>query len=72
MIRSVGWVKDGDINTAEGNRVLPLPFHGMSAYPPSAKDVYPKEPELQNYREEYNTRIVSADKYQNQIKNPDN
>jgi hypothetical protein len=71
LIRSVGWVKDGDINTAEGNRVLPLPFHGMSAYPPSAQDVYPKEPELQKYLEEYNTRIVSADKYQNEIKNPD-
>ena len=69
LIRSVGWVKDGDINTAEGNRVMPLPFHGMSAYPPSARDEYPKEPELQKYQEEYNTRIVSADKYQNEIKN---
>ncbi len=71
LIRSVGWVKDGDINTAEGNRVLPLPFHGMSAYPPSAQDVYPKKPELQKYLDEYNTRIVTADKYQNEIKNPD-
>jgi len=70
LIRSVGWVKDGDINTAEGNSVLPLPFHGMSAYPPSAQDEYPNEPELQKYREEYNTRVVSADKYQNEIKNP--
>jgi len=70
LIRSVGWVKDGDINTAEGNRVLPLPFHGMSAYPPSDQDVYPAEPSLQKYREEYNTRVVSADKYQNEIKNP--
>jgi len=34
FIHSVGWVKDGDINTALGNTVLPLPFHGMSAYPP--------------------------------------
>ena len=34
LIHSVGWVKDGDINTAFGNSVLPLPFHGMSSYPP--------------------------------------
>ena len=35
LIHSVGWVKDGDINTATGNTVTPLPYHGMAAYPPS-------------------------------------
>ena len=37
LIHSVGWVKDGDINTAFGNTVLPLPFHGMKSYPPSKR-----------------------------------
>ncbi len=37
LIRSVGWVKDGDINTAFGSTVLPLPFHGMKSYPPDPK-----------------------------------
>lgn len=70
LIRSVGWVKDGDINTAEGSTVEPLPFHRMSAYPPSAQDEFPKDPVLQKVLEEYHTRIVSADAYQNQIKHP--
>jgi hypothetical protein len=68
FIHSVGWVKDGDLNTALGNTVLPLPFHGMKSYPPSKEDVYPKDPELLKYIEEYNTRIVKSDDYRNAIK----
>lgn len=68
LIHSVGWVKDGDINTALGNAVLPLPFHGMTSYPPAAKDAYPKDPELQKYLREYNTRIVTSEDYRNAIK----
>ncbi len=69
LIHSVGWVKDGDINTALGSTVLPLPFHGMTSYPPSEKDLYPNDPELQKYHREYNTRIVTMDDYRNSIKN---
>ena len=28
-----GWLKDGDLNTARGQTVEPLPFHGMTSYP---------------------------------------
>ncbi len=68
LIRSVGWVKDGDLNTALGSTVLPLPFHGMKSYPPSKSDIYPDNPELQKYNREYNTRVVTADKYINAVK----
>jgi tetratricopeptide (TPR) repeat protein len=68
MVRSVGWVKDGDINTAYGNSVTPLPFHGMSSYPPSAKDKYPNDQALQKYNSEYNTRVVTNDGYLNALK----
>ena len=68
LIHSVGWVKDGDINTALGNTVSPLPFHGMKSYPPSKMDSYPEDPELQKYRQEYNTRIVTSEDYRNAIK----
>lgn len=68
MIRSVGWVKDGDLNTAFGNSVLPLPYHGMSSYPPSANDKYPDDPDLQKYHREYNTRVVTRDSYLNALK----
>ena len=69
LIHSVGWVKDGDINTAFGNTVLPLPFHGMDSYPPSENDLYPKDTGLQKYHQEYNTRIVTMDDYRNSLKN---
>ena len=63
LIHSVGWVKDGDLNTASGNKVLPLPFHEMSRYPYSADEHYPQDAEHQNYLKEYNTRIVSTESF---------
>ena len=68
LIHSVGWVKDGDINTAMGNTVMPLPFHGMKSYPPSGSDLYPKDAEHQKYLEEYNTRVVTSDDFRNALK----
>ncbi|MBG0858480.1 MAG: VCBS repeat-containing protein, partial [Bacteroidales bacterium] len=68
FIRSVGWVKDGDLNTAFGNTVFPLPFHGMKSYPPSETDTYPDDPGLQKYNMEYNTRVVTAEEYKNAVK----
>ena len=68
LIHSVGWVKDGDFNTAYGNAVQPLPYHGMAAYPPSGQDIYPPQTELLKYNNEYNTRLVSHKAFQNSIK----
>ena len=68
LIHTVGWVKDGDINTALGSTVLPLPFHGMKSYPPSQSDVYPNDSEHQKYLREYNTRVVTQDDFRNAIK----
>jgi hypothetical protein len=69
LIHTVGWVKDGDINTALGSTVLPLPFHGMKSYPPSSSDVYPQDAEHQKYLKEYNTRVVTSDDFRNALKN---
>jgi hypothetical protein len=68
LIHTVGWVKDGDMNTAFGNSVLPLPFHGMKSYPPSATDIYPQDAEHQQYQKEYNTRVVTTDNFRNALK----
>ncbi len=38
LIYSDGWVKDGDLNTATGDRVVPLPSRALSGYPPSAEE----------------------------------
>ncbi|MFK5889133.1 MAG: FG-GAP-like repeat-containing protein [Flavobacteriaceae bacterium] len=68
FIHSVGWVKDGDLNTATGATVLPLPYHGMTSYPPSKDDVYPNNEELQKYNKTYNTRVITTDDFKNALK----
>jgi len=69
LIRSVGWVKDGDMNTAHGSTVLPLPFHGMKSYPPGETDVYPNDPDLEKYNREYNTRRIDREDYLKAFRN---
>lgn len=68
LIHNVGWVKDGDINTALGQTVAPLPYHGMKSYPPSITDKYPSDQGLQEYNHKYNTRKVNSDDYRNALK----
>ncbi len=71
LIRSTGWVKDGDLNTAFGNTVGPLPFHGMLSYPPSGEDKYPDTRELNEYNRKYNTRVVTGNEYLNALRGND-
>lgn len=49
MIYTDGWVKDADLNTAEGWRVEPLPFHAMSEYPYGPNEAYPRPDIVQRY-----------------------
>jgi len=51
-----GWAKDSDANTSFSQSVDPLPFHGMSQYPYSAKENYPSGEAHTDYRKRYNTR----------------
>jgi len=63
LVHSVGWVKDGDLNTAHGQTVDPLPFHGMSAYPYGEEEAYPSDPAHRQYLKEYNTRVVGTEAF---------
>jgi len=67
VIYSVGWVKDGDMNTAYGQTVHPLPYHGMPSYPYPENTGYPME-ENKEYNEHYNTRYVTQDRFKNLLK----
>ena len=49
MIYTDGWIKDADLNTAEGWRVGPLPFHAMSEYPYGPNEEYPRPDIVQRY-----------------------
>ena len=69
VIYSVGWVKDGDMNTAYGQTVDPLPFHGMSAYPYPADEAYPFK-EQSEYIKKYHTRVVDANTHRDLLKVP--
>ncbi len=60
LIHSVGWVKDGDMNTATGKNVEPLPFREMSCYPYGSNETYPTDSEHQEYLKKYNTRKVTT------------
>ncbi|MGN6214315.1 hypothetical protein, partial [Parafilimonas sp.] len=67
LIYSEGWVKDGDLNTAYGQTVEPLPFHNMPAYPYRGETAYPAD-QHKTYMQQYNTREVSTDKFSNALK----
>ena len=71
LIHSVGWVKDGDLNTATGKTVLPLPFHGMSRYPYGSEESYPSDPEYMEYLKVYNTRKVTTENFRKAISKTD-
>lgn len=60
LIYTVGWIKDGDFNTARGGTVGPLPFHGMTGYPYGAGEGYPEDLRHRTYLETYNTRAAAG------------
>jgi tetratricopeptide (TPR) repeat protein len=64
LLYSDGWMKDGDMSTADGKTVGPLPFHSMSQYPyDERKESYPHDALHQEYLHIYNTRKVTAEKF---------
>ena len=67
LIYSEGWVKDGDLNTANGQTVAPLPFHKMSSYPYNNTS-YPNDAAHREYQQKYNTRKVSTDDFKNALR----
>jgi tetratricopeptide (TPR) repeat protein len=68
IIYSEGWVKDGDMNTAYGQTVTPLPFHNMPSYPYGGNVSYPTDKAHRDYQEKYNTRKVSTEAFRNAIR----
>jgi tetratricopeptide (TPR) repeat protein len=58
VLYTESWMKDADLNTADGGTVGPLPFHGMSRYPYGAEAAFPTDPAHRRYLETYNTRVV--------------
>ena len=64
-----GWLKDGDLNTAQGQTASPLPFHGMLSYPPKSNDSLSIDNNHYEYMKTYNTRNISTNSFKNEIRN---
>ena len=62
-----GWLKDGDLNTAQGQTVNPLPFHGMESYPYEEQN-FPRNQYYLNYQKEYNSRVITTDSFKNYLR----
>jgi tetratricopeptide (TPR) repeat protein len=58
LLYSDAWLKDADLNTADGGTVGPLPFHGMSRYPYGPNEAYPDDATHRRYLESFNSRRV--------------
>src|SRR5882672_5345796 len=58
ILYSDGWIKDSDLNTADGSTIGPLPYHAIKTYPYASGDAYPADSGRQRYLREYNTRII--------------
>ena len=63
-----GWLKDGDLNTAQGQTVEPLPFVGMSQYPYASNENYPLTQGNRAYLRTYNTREVTNQPFRDWLK----
>jgi hypothetical protein len=58
LLQGDGFSKEMDINSASPDIVLPLPYHGMKAYPYAAADVPPAARRAAEEAEVWNTRLV--------------
>lgn len=56
LLKVDGWAKDADANTAHGQTVEPLPYHGMPQYPYEVPHGFPDDLKHRLYQERYNTR----------------
>jgi hypothetical protein len=67
LVYTTGWVKDGDMNTATGNFVEPLPFHGMKHYPYGPGEGRRPDPDYGEYMRKYNTREITGETFRRMV-----
>lgn len=67
LLHNVGWDKDADLNTVLGHHVDPLPYPGMSSYPPGLNDAVPDSARYRDYLRTYQTRSYNQQQFWNQL-----
>ncbi|MEE2641161.1 MAG: CRTAC1 family protein [Planctomycetota bacterium] len=63
VLHLVGYDKDADLNTVNGQTVEPLPFDGMKSYPYGAEQDFPDSPKHRYYLDQYQTRTQNWNSY---------
>jgi tetratricopeptide (TPR) repeat protein len=60
LLYADGFSKEMNLHSSSPDRLDPLPFHAMSAYPYPSTEHYPSTPEHDRYRATYNTRVIGG------------
>ncbi|MCU0718591.1 MAG: FG-GAP-like repeat-containing protein [Pirellula sp.] len=68
VIYNVGWDKDADLNTIQGQDSGPLPFRGMARYPYAPEQEFPNTPAHVEFLKQYQTRYQDEPSFWNQIR----
>jgi Tfp pilus assembly protein PilF len=67
VIHTDGWLKDGDLNSATGKTVGPLPFSEMSTFPYPRAEVS-EDPGRLEYERAYNTRRIDQSRFRGHLR----
>ena len=68
ILYNIGWDKDADFNTVQGQQAEPLPFRAMSRYPYAPDESFPDSPKHRDYLKTYQTRQQDVREFRNQIR----
>ncbi len=68
VIYSVGWDKDGDLNTVYGETVEPLPFRDMTVYAHRDGQPRPLDEDYLRYLRSYQTRHQARPRFWNEVR----
>lgn len=72
FLHCVGYDKDADLNTLDGQDSEPLPFAAMRNYPPRAEDAWPDSDDYRSYLEKYQTRRQFTESFWKELLVPAN
>jgi hypothetical protein len=68
VLYNIGWDKDADFNTVQGQQVEPLPFRAMNGYPYEPEQSFPDSPKHREYLKTYQTRQQDVRQFRTQIR----
>lgn len=68
ILYNIGWDKDADLNTVQGQQVEPLPFRRMKSYPYEPEQSFPDTPKHRAFLRDWQTRHQSLPKFRTDIR----